>query len=79
MPNINDPSTGWKNIYNLLGLAPGTALNIQNQSAQTLYLRQNTTDNPGRAVLSFGNQDCFDAAVLEGRCDGGLRLFVQEL
>lgn len=79
MPNINNASTSWLDLYGLSGIAPGTAVNVQNQSGQVLQIRENLIDPIGRVVTMYQNQDCTGTPVLQVRSSGGLSLFVQEL
>lgn len=79
MPNIMNAGTTWMDLYALSGIAPGAAVNIQNQSGQMLYVRENAVDPYGRVVTTYQNQDCTGSPILQVRSAGGLSLFVQEL
>lgn len=79
MPNINNASTAWLDLYALSAIAPGTPVNVQNQSSQILQIRENTVDPIGRVVTSYNNQDCTGTPILQVRSSGGISLFVQEL
>ncbi len=79
MPNVYNSATTWQDLYALSGIAPGTAVNVQNQGGSTLQLRQNTVDPTGRVVITYASQDCTGSTVLQGRSNGGLSIFIQEL
>lgn len=79
MPNIIKPETSWIDLYEESGIARGTAVNVQNQSGQVLYLRDNVNDRMGVVLTTYQTKDCTGTQVLEARSDGGISLFIQEL
>lgn len=79
MPNINNASTAWLDLYGLSGIAAGTPVNIQNQGSPLLQIRDNLVDPIGRIVPTYGNQDCWGSPVLQVRSSGGISIFVQEV
>ena len=79
MPNINNVSTAWLDLYGLSGIEPGTPVNVQNQAGPALQIRENTVDPIGRIVTTYQNQDCSGTPVLQVRSSGGISIFVQEL
>lgn len=79
MPNIASNATNWVDLYQESGIARGTPVNVQNQSGQVLYLRDNVNDRMGAVLTTYQTKDCTGTQVLEARSDGGLALFVQEI
>ena len=84
MPQIKTTTSAWADVYALSGIAPGTALLIQNQSGNVAILQQGAaapaaTDNTGRWLQS-GVEAVVDAgaAGLWIRCSpNGITAYVQ--
>jgi len=84
MPQIKTTTSAWADVYALSGIAPGTALLIQNQSGNVAILQQGAvapaaTDNTGRWLQS-GLEAVVDAgaAGLWIRCSpNGITAYVQ--
>lgn len=84
MPQIKTTTSAWADVYALSGIAPGTALLIQNQSGNVALLQTGATapqatDNTGRWLQS-GLEAVVDAgaAGLWIRCSpNGITAYVQ--
>lgn len=84
MPQIKTTTSAWADVYALSGIAPGTALLVQNQSGNVALLQTGATapapaDNTGRWLQS-GVEAVVDsgAAGLWIRCSpNGITAYVQ--
>lgn len=84
MPVLNSTGSDWVEVYETLGITPGTNLTFQNQSDRICYLLQSDTKpgiketgyrlSPGQDREAYGKKALWARGV-----PAGLALFVQEL